>query len=96
MANLIFGDFFMKKLILGLITIGLLSSTVYAKKVEQTICWSKEPLGDKYWQASLGDNVKLHGGKCQKKTLLEMNKKGWRVIQVVGGLRNAFGMIMEK
>ena len=96
LVNLIFGDFSMKKLVLGLITIGLLSSAGYAKKIEQTICFSKEPLGDRFWQASLGDGVKLYGGKCQKKTLPEMNKQGWKVIQVVTGLNSAFGMVMTK
>jgi len=37
LVNLIFGDFLMKKFILGLIAIGLLSSVGYAKNVEQTI-----------------------------------------------------------
>ncbi|MFT5835505.1 MAG: hypothetical protein ACI9RG_000398 [Sulfurimonas sp.] len=46
--------------------------------------------------ASLGDKVTLNGGKCQGKTLLEMNKKGWKVIQVVTGLNRSFGMVMEK
>ena len=84
----------MKRLSLGIVTIGLLSSAVHAKKIEQTICFSREPLGDRFWQASLGDGVKLYGGKCQKKTLPEMNKKGWKVIQVVTGLNNSFGMVM--
>jgi len=33
LVNLNFGDFLMKKLVLGLITIGLLSSAGYAKKI---------------------------------------------------------------
>jgi hypothetical protein len=86
----------MKILFLGIVTIGLLSSAVHAKKIEQTICFSREPLGDRFWQASLGDGVKLYGGKCQKKTLPEMNKKGWKVIQVVTGLNNSFGMVMTR
>ena len=81
----------------------LLSSTsVFA--VEQTICFSKTSLGDTniggrnitMWQGSLGDDVLLYSGRCGGKTLGEMNKKGWRLIQVVGGLDNAFGMILEK
>ena len=82
----------MKKFILGLIAIALLSSAVYANKIEQTICWSKE---GKYL-AMLGDNVKLQSGKCNGRTLPEMNKDGWKLIQVVGGLQSAFGMVMTK
>lgn len=86
----------MKKILLGLVTIGLLSNVLYAKTIEQTICFSKAPLGDKYWQASLGDAVKLYGGQCQGRTLPEMNKQEWKVIQVVTGLNSAFGMVMTK
>lgn len=82
----------MKKIILGLSVLGLLASSVFAKNVKQTICFSKE---GKYL-AMLGDNVKLQGGKCLGKTLPEMNKAGWKLIQVVGGLNSAFGMVLEK
>ncbi|MFT5835504.1 MAG: hypothetical protein ACI9RG_000397 [Sulfurimonas sp.] len=40
LVNLIFGDFLMKKLILWLVVLGLLASSVHAKKNEQTICFS--------------------------------------------------------
>ena len=88
----------MKKFILVL---GLLTSSVYAKKIEQTICFAQEDTGQKiggraFYMASLGDNVTLNGGKCQGKTLIQMNKKGWKVIQVVTGLNRSFGMVMEK
>jgi len=101
LVNLIFGDFFMKKLILWLTMLGLLTSSAYAKKVEQTICFSQKDSGEiiggnPYYLASLGDKVSLNGGKCQGKTLLQMNKKGWKVIQVVTGLNQSFGMILEK
>ncbi len=82
----------MRRLVLSLVAIGLLSTAVYAKKIEQTICWSKE---GKYL-AVLGDNVKLQGGKCNNRTLPEMNKDGWKLIQVVGGLQSAFGMVMTR
>jgi len=90
----------MKKVILGAIVLGLLTTTVYAKKVEQTICFSKEKIseynGRPIYQGTLGDAIGLHGGKCQGKTLLQMNKAGWKLIQVVGGLNSAFGMVLEK
>jgi len=86
----------MKKVILGTIVLGLLSSTVYARKIEQTICFSKSSCSDRYAYGTLGERVGLCGGECQGKTLKEMNKKGWKLIQVVGGLNSSFGMILEK
>jgi len=91
----------MKKLILGIIVIGLLSSVVSAKTVQQTICFSQEDTGQtignrKFYIASLGDKVTLNGGKCKGKSLLQMNKKGWKLIQVVTGLNQSFGMVLEK
>ena len=41
----------------------------------------------------LGDNATLNGGECNGKTLPQMNKLGWRLIQVVGGLDSGFGMV---
>ena len=86
----------MKKLLLGFITVGLLSSAVYAKKVEQTICFAKSSCTDKYGYATLGQEVALCGGSCKGKTLTQMNKKGWKLIQVVGGLNSGFGMLLTK
>lgn len=70
---------------------------------EQTICYSQKDTGDTYgpglgkiYLASLGDAVALNGGKCGGSTLPEMNKKGWRLIQVVPGLDSSFGMVFEK
>lgn len=75
----------------------LVISSQNAFAVEQTICFSKSKIGDsQYWQGSLGDNVLLYSGKCGGKKLSDMNKKGWRLIQVIGGLDSAFGMILEK
>ncbi len=100
MANLIFGELLMNKLMLGVLTVGFLSNIGYAKNVEQTICFSQDEntlsSGTKYHSATLGDNVTLNGGKCQGKTLPQMNKKDWKVIQVVTGLNRAFGMVMER
>ena len=91
----------MKKAILGsLIGLVLVSEFSFGKSVEQTICFSQEPSfkmeGRQYYRAVLGDNATLNGGKCQGRTLLQMNKLGWRLIQVVGGLDSAFGMLLEK
>lgn len=93
----------MKKVILGVIVAGLLSATASAKNIEQTICFSKEYTGNKskYFPngvpvAQLGDAVKLLGGKCQGRSLPEMNKAGWKLIQVVTGLNASFGMVLEK
>jgi len=82
--------------ILGLITIGLLSSAGYAKKIEPTICFSKSDCNDKYAYGIFGNGTNLCGGKCNGKTLPEMNKAGWKLIQVVGGLQSSFGMIFTK
>ena len=90
----------MKKIILGAITVGLLSTTIYAKNIEQTICFSKTKIneynGHIFYSGALGDGVLLYGGKCKGRTLSQMNKKGWRLIQVVNGLNSAFGMVLEK
>jgi hypothetical protein len=60
LVNLIFRNFFMKKLLLSLVSIGLLSNVAYAKKITQ------------------------------------MNKKGWKFTEVIGGLQGAFGMVMTR
>ena len=86
----------MKKVISGMIVLGLLSTAVYAKKVQQTICFSKSSCSDKYAYGTLGEKTGLCGGQCQGKTLQEMNEKGWKLIQVVGGLNSSFGMVLEK
>jgi hypothetical protein len=87
----------MKKMIMSsIVGLMVLSNIGYAKSVEQTICFSQEPLGGRHHLATLGDNVTLNGGKCKGKTLPQMNKLGWRLIQVVGGLESAFGMVLEK
>jgi len=84
----------MKKLIMSsMIGLMVLSNIAYAKNVEQTICFSQDSSG---YLATLGDKVILNGGKCKGKTLPQMNKLGWRLIQVVGGLQSAFGMVFEK
>ncbi len=86
----------MKKLVFGLVVAGLLSTVSYAKKLEQTICFSKSECGTPIAYGTLGDNVKLCGGKCQGKTIAQMNKNGWKLIQVVNGLQGSFGMVFIK
>lgn len=83
--------------------IGLLLASVSSYGVEQTICYSQYDTGRTYgsgggkiYLASLGDDVTLNGGKCAGATLPEMNKKGWKLIQVVTGLDSSFGMVLEK
>ena len=93
----------MKKMILSsVVGLVLVSSFSFGKSVEQTICFSQEDIGSypnskkRMYMAILGDTATLNGGKCQGKTLPQMNKLGWRLIQVVGGLQSGFGMVLEK
>ena len=93
----------MKKLIAASMLCTVLSISIQAKELEQTICFSKIYSGNpsKYFPngvpvAQLGDDVKLLGGVCQARTLPEMNKNGWELMQVVTGLEGAFGMVLSK
>ena len=88
----------MKRFIFGLVVLGLMSNSLYAKKIEQTICWSQNDCAKHYPYsvATIGDNVKLCSGKCNGKTIAQMNKKGWKLIQVIGGLQGAFGIVMTR
>ena len=86
----------MKKVILGTIVLGLFSTTMYAKKVEQTICFSKSSCTDKYAYGTFGNGTSLCGGKCKGKTLPQMNKEGWKLMQIIGGLQRSFGMLFIK
>ena len=69
LVNLIFGDFFMKKLILGIVAIGLLSSVVSAKQV--TACTVLRSYDYGIYPINCGSG---------KTTLQAMYKKGWRFI----------------
>jgi len=69
--------------------------------IKQTICFSQNLSDVKFGSrhigvATLGDNVTLNGGECNGRTLPQMNQAGWRLIQVVTGLQEAFGMVLEK
>lgn len=79
----------------------LLCTSVTSYAIEQTICYSqydtgRQVMGKPFYMASVGDDAILNDGKCQGVTLHEMNKKGWRLIQVVTGLESSFGMVFEK
>ena len=86
----------MKKLILSGVLLSILSSSVCAKEVKQTICFSKADCSSKYTYATIGDKVNLCGGACDGKTLEQMNKEGWKLTQVIGNLNMAFGMLLTK
>jgi hypothetical protein len=35
-------------------------------------------------------------GKCNGKTLSQMNKSGWKLTEIIGGLKGSFGMVFSK
>lgn len=80
-------------LLLGALSFAGIAS---AEEYVQTICFSKSSCTDKYAYGTLGEDVGLCGGQCQGKKMPQMNAEGWRLIQVVGGLDSAFGMVFEK
>jgi len=80
-----------------LVIFGLLMITsIQAKEVVQTICFSQASCTKKYTVGTLGDGVQICGGKCHGRTLLEMNKAGWTLTQVIPDLNMAFGMVFTK
>lgn len=85
----------MKKIIILTGCLLIYSSTLYGKKIEQTICFSQTSCV-KFPIAELGNNVQLCGGKCQGRSIIQMNKKGWKVVQIISGLSNSFGILLEK
>ncbi len=81
--------------------LAMLSVSFSSFAVEQTICFSQKDTGTSIgnrhvYFAVLGDDEILNGGKCDGLKLADMNKKGWRLIQVVSGLQSGFGMVFEK
>ncbi len=84
----------------GTVMAGMIITANAQAGVQNTICFSKTELtrmGNRIlWQGSLGDDIPLHGGKCNGKKLAQMNKEGWSLIQVVGGIESAFGMVFQK
>ncbi len=83
-----------KQIFTAILALGI-SITVQAKEVEQTICFSYDGKPS-LRMATLGDGILLSGGRCQGKNLYQMNKEGWKLIQVVSGLDRAFGMVFIK
>ena len=84
----------MKKIIVSMaVGLVLISTLSFGKSIEQTICFSQD---ESTFFARLGDGVILNGKKCKGKTLPQMNRAGWRLIQVIGGLNKSFGMVFEK
>lgn len=76
-------------------------STKEGQALEQTICFSQQSTdllvgGNKVYYGALGDDVTLNGGQCNGAKLADMNKKGWRLVQVVSGMDQSFGMVFEK
>ena len=91
----------MKKIIMSsLVGLMVLSNIAYAKDVEQTICFSQEPSfkidKKQFYRGVLSDRATLNGGECKGKTLPQMNKLGWKVVQIVGGLEYSFVMLLER
>ena len=86
------------KLKFGLILFSslLFASAINVQAIEQTICSSKSSCSSRIAWASLGNHVELCGGKCNGKTLPEMNKAGWKLIQVITNLESSFGMLFER
>jgi hypothetical protein len=88
------------KIILSALAVVISAMPTFA--IEQTICFSQKDSGVEYsvgkpvYVAVLGDDAVLNGGKCNGVKLADMNKKGWRLVQVVSGLNNSFGMVFEK
>lgn len=85
LVNFIFGDFLMKKLILGLTVLGLLTSTVYAKQV--TTCMS--------YLVGASSEMDCSGDYKGKTTMTQLYKKGWRFIGNISGT-SKFVLVFEK
>lgn len=67
------------------------------KKYENTICFSSSAGDDVVF-----NDVKLNGtiifsnnANCKDKSIVMMNKEGWRVVQVITGL-NRIGVLFER
>jgi len=75
----------MKRLILGLVFLGLLSSSAFAKKV--SVCTS--------YLISATAELKCGGDFNGKSTIIDMYKKGWTIASDIGGSRS-FIIVFEK
>ena len=58
--------------------------------IEQFICFTGREL-----IATIGQNSKF-SGKCENRTLAQMNNDGYELIQILGGLQSAFGALFTK
>lgn len=83
-------------LLLSILASSNVSATDAEAKYENTVCFSQGDCNKKYSYGVLGDKVKLCSGKCNGKTISQMNAEGWRLIQVVNGLQNSFGIVFER
>lgn len=73
-----------------------LNSTI-KKPLEQTICFSQNNCNGGFMAVgTIGDGTKICGGRCNGKTLPEMNQDGWELTEVIGGLQNSFGMVFTR
>jgi len=90
----------MRKVISIIICVLCISATNAFGKNECTICFSQKALPKsgqyQFYMGVLGDDVSLSGGKCEGKTIQQMYDDGWRLIQVVSGLDQSFGIVFEK
>ena len=75
----------MKKLILGIIAVGLLSSSLYAKKV--TTCMS--------YLVGASSEMTCSGDFNGKTTMVKLYKKGWHYIGNISGT-SKFVLVFEK
>ena len=84
LVNLKFGDF-MKKLVLGLAMLGLLTSSVHAKKV--TTCMS--------YLVGATSEMTCSGDYSGKTTMQKLYKKGWKFLGNISGT-SKFVLVFEK
>jgi len=75
----------MKRLVLSIIALGLLSSSVYAKKV--TTCMS--------YLVGASSEMTCSGDYNGKATMVQLYKKGWRFIGNISGT-SKFVLVFEK
>ena len=75
----------MKKLVLGIIAVGLLSSSLYAKKV--TTCMS--------YLVGASSEMTCSGDYHGKTTMVKLYKKGWHYIGNISGT-SKFVLVFEK
>jgi len=75
----------MKKLVLGIVTVGLLSNSLYAKQV--TTCMS--------YLVGASSEMTCSGDYNGKATMVELYQKGWHYIGNISGT-SKFVLVFEK